>query len=183
MFGRYFGGAKAVFGRYFRGAKGDYECGRYQPRVQMVFRFRLQKLMDLRRRTRDQRRADLGQAYEAEQVLQRQQQQLLAEIEQLKTHMRQTARPGEVAVDQLLGAHRYELLLQSQRTLLAQRTDQVTQEVERRRQLLLEAEKEFRVIEKLQEKLQSRYRQETEKQEHRRLDEVALMGRQDEESF
>lgn len=141
-----------------------------------MFPFRLQKLMDLRRLARDRRRAELAQAYEAQQILTHRRDDLRAEIRQLKLEMRQAARPGAVAVDQLLKAHRYQLLLQAQLQVLQQQSGQVAKEVERRRQSLLDSEKDFRVIEKLRERLQTRNRQKMEKCQQRQLDEVALRG-------
>jgi flagellar FliJ protein len=147
-----------------------------------MFHFRLQKLMNLRGLTRDQRRAELAQAYEAENLLQRQRDELLATSGQIRSAMRQASRPGEILVDHLLSTHRHELVLRSDLVVLEQQTNQVAEEIERRRQALLEAEKEFRVIEKLREKLKTRHRQETEKQELRQLDEAALLRVQSEET-
>ena len=140
-----------------------------------MFHFRLQKLMNLRGLTRDQRRADLAQAYEAENLLQQQRDELLATCEQHRHAMRQASRPGEILVDHLLSTHRHELILRSELGVLDQQSQQVAEEIERRRQALLEAEKEYRVIEKLREKLKTRHRQEIEKQELRQMDEVALL--------
>ena len=147
-----------------------------------MFHFRLQKLMNLRGLTRDQRRAELAQAYEAENLLQRQRDELLDTCEQVRNEMRQASRPGEVLVDRLLSTHRHELVLRSELVTLEQQSNQVAEEIERRRQALLEAEKEYRVIEKLREKLKTRHRQETEKQERRQLDEAALLRIQSKET-
>ena len=129
--------------------------------------------MDLRRASRDQRRVELAQAYQAEQLLQAQCQQIVHELEQLRDSVRQAAGPGEVPVDQLLSTHRYTLLVRWKLQSLHERRGQVQGEIERRRQALLEAEKEFRVLEKLKAKLASRDRDRAAKQETRQLDEFA----------
>jgi flagellar FliJ protein len=141
-----------------------------------MFQFRLQKLLELRRLARDQRRTELAKAYEAENILGQQREQLLTACQQVRDTMRHASRPGKVSVDRLLSAHRHELVLRSQLAALEQQSRQVLEEVQRRRQMLLEAEKEYRVMEKLRERLQERYRRETDKQELKQLDEIALRG-------
>ena len=83
-------------------------------------------------------------------------------------------RPGSIPADQLLSAHRYQLLLRSRLRILQQRNEQVGTEIERRRQLLLESERDFRVLEKLREKQRTQHQRELAKREWKQLDEVAL---------
>jgi flagellar export protein FliJ len=74
-------------------------------------------------------------------------------------------------------------VLRSQLAAFEQQSSQVAEEVERRRQALLEADREYRVIEKLREKLRQRHRMETERREQRNLDEVALRTNPSEEAI
>lgn len=139
-----------------------------------MFQFRLKYLLQLRRTARDHRRTELAQAYQAEQVLKGQMEDLLREQQQLEQTIRDVTQPGSVPADQLLSAHRYQLLLRSRLRTLQQRNDQVGKEIEHRRQLLLESERDFRVMEKLREKQRTQHQRELSKREWKQLDEVAL---------
>lgn len=140
------------------------------------FRFRLETVLKLRRAERDERRQRLAEAFEAQRVLRNHQQELSEEIEQVHARLREGAQPGQVNVDDLLGVHRYELLLRARRTQLQQQQARVEAEVERRRQTLVEADREVRTLEKLEEKQALAHRRNEERLELKQLDETSQRG-------
>lgn len=137
------------------------------------FTFRLATLQRLRENLRDERRSQLADAYRADEILQEQEQRLAQEQACLSAALREAAAPGEIEVDRLLSDHRYSLLLIAQQRHLSQQRQAVGEEIERRRQLLIEADREVRVLEKLKEHQLQRHRDEENRQEIKQLDEVA----------
>jgi flagellar protein FliJ len=139
----------------------------------MKFKFRLATLLRMREATRDQRRGALAEAYRVDELLRRQLDATGNELEQLKGHCRRAVGPGEVDVDRLVEAQRYELTLRRQQAHVLGQREVVAGEIERRRQALIEADREVRVLEKLREKQADAHRCAEEYREARRLDEVA----------
>jgi flagellar FliJ protein len=140
------------------------------------FRFRLETLLRLRLADRDARRADLAKAQRAEDALVAQAAALAQEQQETVDLSRRLASPGAADVDRLIAAHRYELVLKARSQQLAGQIEQVRAEVERRRAVLVEADRQVRVLEKLREKQQSAHTQREEKQEQKVLDEQATIG-------
>ena len=145
-----------------------------------AFQFRLRTVLRLRIATRDERRAELGRAQRAAEVLSEQQTKIAADAaanhESTRRLMtaRTTASDG-VSVDGLLNAHRHALVLKAQTAQVAQQQQQVAAEIARRQSTLVEADREVRVREKLRERQQSEHEQLALAQEQRELDEVALV--------
>ena len=138
-----------------------------------TFKFRLETLLKLREAARDECRAKLGEAVQAEQVLQRQMSQVAFELSTMREQARTSGRVGEVNVDLLLSAHRYELLLHSQHQQLDAQAQQVAEEIERRRQVVVEADKQVRILEQLRDKQRAEFEFAERRQEMKNLDEVA----------
>lgn len=136
------------------------------------FHFRLQGLVALREAARDEKRAHLAQAWEASEKLREEAERLDQELVDLRTFAVRSA-SGSVSVDRLVEAHRYELVLRAQQQHLAGQRQLVAAEVEKRRQALVEADQEVRVLEKLREAQQERHRKAEDRVEMKRLDELA----------
>ena len=79
-------------------------------------------------------------------------------------------------VDLLIASHRYELVLKAQAQQLAGQIEQVRAEVARRRQILVEADRQVRVLDKLRERQQAAHNLREERREQKLLDERALIG-------
>ena len=141
-----------------------------------AFRFRLDTLLRLRIAERDERRADLAKALRAEELLHEQQRQIESEQAEVLAARRQRSAPGEANVDFLLENSRYLLVLRSRRQQLSQQIAQVAAEVERRRQAVVEADRQVRVLEKLRERQLQAYRQVQLREEIKQLDEAATIG-------
>jgi flagellar export protein FliJ len=137
------------------------------------FKFRLATLLRLREAARDERRAELAQAYRADEIIAKEQQRLKRDLKQLETRGRRASAPGRLDVDQLLEVRRYGLLLRSQQQEAGRQRQAVEAEIERRREALVEANREVRVLEELRRKQQERHRLEQNRQEIKNLDETA----------
>ena len=137
------------------------------------FTFRLETLLKLRQAGRDERRAQLAQAYEAERVLQQRKEDLDRQHQQIVTRVRQASQPGPVNVDVLVNSQRHSVVVAVQQKWVRRQVEQVVQEIENRRRLLVEADRQVRVLEKLRDKQSRRHREREEKLEMKQIDEIA----------
>jgi flagellar export protein FliJ len=88
---------------------------------------------------------------------------------------RQAASSGGVSVDGLLSANRHALLLKSQLAQLGKQQEQIAAEIARRQATLVEADRDVRVLEKLEEKQQAEHETRSLALEQRDLDEIAVL--------
>jgi flagellar export protein FliJ len=138
------------------------------------FKFRLATLLRLRELARDERRAQLAQAYRAQEILEERKRLLEQHLAELRRRTRLAAGPGEIDIDRLIEARRFEVVLLAERQQVDQKQEAVGQEVERRRQALVEANREVQVLENLRARQQERYRAEEHRRDVKSLDEIAL---------
>jgi flagellar protein FliJ len=138
-----------------------------------MYKFRLEPLRKLRVALRDRARVALAEAYRAEQVLTDSRAELARESAQLRELQRAAATGPYLDVNRLLEAQRYELTLASRSRELEKRTTLVTAEVERRRLALVEANREVRVLELLDDRRRRQFRRRAERIETIQLDEAA----------
>jgi flagellar export protein FliJ len=138
-----------------------------------TFRFRLATLLRIQEAARDQRRSELAEAFRAEQTLRERMQGLEQQFDELKQQYRQSGESGQVNVDRLIDVQRYELVLSVEQQLLRQHEAALAQEIEKRRQALVAADREVRVLEKLREKQHERHRADDERQQVKQIDEIA----------
>ena len=141
------------------------------------FKFRLSTLLRLRETTRDECRTELAQAYRADEIVEREQERLAAELAELENESRSAASPGELDVDRLLETRRYSSVLNAQRKHAAGQRDVIAEEIERRRRKLVEANREVRVLEELRDRQLHRHRDNENRLEIKALDEVAARPR------
>ena len=113
----------------------------------MRYKFRLETLRKVREARRDQARVALAEAFRAEQVLIDRRAELAAEGIALREVQRSAAAGRYLDVNRLLEAQRYELLLAARGQELAKQTALVAAEIEHRRQALVEADRDVRVLE------------------------------------
>jgi flagellar protein FliJ len=138
------------------------------------FRFRLESLLKLRLAERDHRREELANAYRADQVLQQRLASVREEIVDTQRLSKACSAPGTVHVDKLLHSHRYELILVGQLQQIHRQRQLIANEIDRRRQALVEADQELRILEKLREKHATAFAYHEHKADIRLLDEMAL---------
>jgi flagellar export protein FliJ len=141
------------------------------------YQFRLETLRRLRIAHRDQQRSALADAYRAEQILSERRAELAEEQSQLR-NMQRAAISGRYAdVNQLVEAQRYETILIANQQQLADQARRLADEVERRRLVLVEADRAVRVLDLLDERHRLEYRRQAQRLEVKRLDEVAMTRR------
>ncbi len=136
-------------------------------------RFRLATVLKLREAARDERRGQLAEAYQAEQKLRKRRASVEQELADLKS-LSGSASAGAVDVDRLLAASRFEAILRAEIGIIRQHESNLAPEIERRRQALVAADREVRVLEKLAETQHERQRQAEAAAQAKELDEVAL---------
>ena len=137
------------------------------------FHFHMEPLLKLRQARRDECRAALAEALRVDDVLQKQLDAAGREIDALREFCRQASAPGSVDIERLVEARRYDLVTQAQQQNIVQQRESVTAEIQRRRQALVEADREVRVLEKLRQRQAEQHRRDEELREAKRLDEVA----------
>jgi flagellar export protein FliJ len=139
------------------------------------YKFRLETLQKVREARRNEQRASLAEAFRAEQVLAENRAQLIIEEQALRELQRSAAAGRYLDVNRLLEAQRYELLLKAQSQHLAKQAVLLAAETERRRQTLVEADREVRVLELLDERHRRVHDRSEQQMETKRLDEVATV--------
>ena len=140
------------------------------------FRFKLATLLRLRENERDERRSRLAEAQQAEDIVNARIGEIDADLDRLREEAGQRSRPGRMDVDALMELQRYELLLKAERQAAVQQRDLVAAEVERRREALVTADREVRVLERLRATQQQRHRLAEERQQRKVFDEIATQG-------
>src|SRR5689334_13830827 len=138
------------------------------------FEFRLASLERLRIHTRDERRAYLAEALDAQRKLEERVLELENNLRALRKM--QTLGAGKVNVDRLLDAGRYEMLMRLEQQQAGQQLEAVKVEVERRREMLVAADREVKVLEKLEQTERARFDEEQRRREVKEMDEIASRG-------
>jgi flagellar FliJ protein len=139
-------------------------------------RFQLATLLRLREATRDKCRVELAEARRADEELRVELEQMMAERRRLEDECRRAIGPGAVDVDELVEAYRYAAALRAREERLRQERETLATEVDRRRQALLAADRDVKVLEKLRERRQAQHCLEEERQLAKQLDEAALQA-------
>lgn len=141
-----------------------------------MFSFRLQTVLRLRILERDERRGELAKALRAAEILEERRQQVVGEMQENQALSRKLAEPGSADVNRILQTRRYEAILKGSLAQISTQAKQVAAEVERRRQILTEADRQVRVLEKLELRQREEYERKELRQEMKQLDEVATSG-------
>lgn len=138
------------------------------------YQFRLATMQKLREAERDERRHRLAEALEAERVLLGR----IAELEQERADVSrqslQAVRPGLLDIDVVVQISRYELLVEAQLRGLEKRNEQLQEEIERRHDAVVEADRAVRVLEKLDDRWYAEHQRQQAKVEQQLLDEIGL---------
>ena len=137
------------------------------------YRFRLATLQKVREARRTQQRQALAEAFRAEQVLSESRVALTAEEAELRAMQRSASAGKYLDVNRLLEAQRYEMLLKARGQELAKQATLLAAETERRRQVLVEADRDVRVLELLDERHREEHSRRRQRTEMKQLDEAA----------
>ena len=138
------------------------------------YKFRLETLEKLRVARRDQQRVALAEAFRAEQVLEARRAEIRNEQQTIRAMQRSASAEPYLNLNRLLDAQRYELVLKAREIELTNLSAMLSTEIERRRLALVEADREVRVLELLDERGRRAHRKELARLETRELDEIAL---------
>jgi flagellar FliJ protein len=141
------------------------------------YRFRLAALQKVREARRTQQRQSLADAFRAEEMLAESRAALAAEEMDLRDMQRSASSGKYLDVNRLLEAQRYELLLKARGQELAKQAMLLAAETERRRQLLVEADRDVRVLELLDQRHREVHKRVQQRVEQIQLDEVAANQR------
>jgi len=114
------------------------------------FRFRLQSIVRLRERDRDEAADALRQALRAKQILEGQVSEIETERSQ-QNELRKATKMGSVDFQKIIDAQRYQIFLDSQVAELQGQISLIEQECQRRRVKLVKCEQAVRSLEKLEE--------------------------------
>ncbi len=142
----------------------------------LPYKFRMATLLRLREAYRDERRLQLAEAQRAEAIVERRIAHLEGDLRDLTNRCQRDLRPGQIDVDRMMESQRYELLLRAERQAASEQRRIVSEEVERRREVLMGADREVRVLEKLRERQLERHREDEVRFEIKLLDEVGIRG-------
>ena len=135
------------------------------------FKFRLATLVRLREAARDERRAQLADALRVQATLEGQLQDFEQQLREIRHS--QASPAGPIDVDKLLAAQRYEVVLHLETRKLRGQLATVAVEVDKRRQALVVADQEVKVLEKLRDRQHERYVADGELALTKELDEIA----------
>ncbi len=138
------------------------------------FHFRLATLLKLRESERNERRLRLAEAREAERILGERIAELENEREDISRQSRDAVRPGPLNLDRVVQTSRFELLVEAQLRAMQDRNNQLQEELERRHEALVEADRGVRVLEKLRERWLADYQRQQLKLEQKELDALGL---------
>jgi flagellar protein FliJ len=138
-----------------------------------AFRFRLTSVLKLREATRDERRAQLAEAYAAEDKLLGRRRAIESDLAGLSQLRQQRTATGPVNIDLFVTASRYEAVLRQELATIGGHLATLAAEIERRRQALMLADHEVRMLEKLRDKQRELHRQGEALLEIKQLDEIA----------
>lgn len=147
------------------------------------YRFRLATLRKLRESHRDELRGKLAEAYHAAEKLEEQQLAIGDEILVLQDTQRCATTGATTNINGLLEAQRYQAILRAQQGTLRDQSKMLSAEVERRRQNVIEADQQVRVLDKLDERQQLDHQQTLNRAEVRELDEIASRSKEVNQSW
>jgi flagellar export protein FliJ len=139
------------------------------------FHFRLDKVHRVRENTRQQRRIELLEAQQAEDQAAAQVAELQAELQSLREHLQSAGAPGELNLDDLRHAQRYEHSLRGELESAQIRRETLSAEVQRRRQALVEADREVKVLDRYEDKQRAQFRIDQARREARFCDDQAIV--------
>lgn len=116
----------------------------------MPEKFRLHSVLQLRRTHQDERKTELAQAIQAAQILQNQIGDVQQQLQEIEDQLR-TAATDRLDVDHLMAIRRHQATTRALLRQLEEQEQVVEQEIERRQNRLVEANREVKVVETLEQ--------------------------------
>jgi len=115
----------------------------------------------------------LAEAYQAERLLREQVESIHAEEAELQQIHRSSLQTDTADVNRLLDVQRYSAALKGQLATIQNQEKMLATEIEKRRQTLVEADQQVRVLEKLHERKLDVHRKQRQLAEAKTMDEIA----------
>ena len=141
-----------------------------------VFRYRLATMLQLRENERQRCHQELAAAQHEEERIVRELTKLKNELTNLQRRVQEASRPGRIDVDRLRNSQRYEQQLHADLQAWEEKHRAAADLVERCRQVLLEAVREVRTLEKHRELVHAQHTSHERSREIKRLDEQATQA-------
>ena len=139
-----------------------------------MFTFRLEPLITIRDNELKERQSELAKAYEERQIIEKDIQEIDRQLEEGIAAVRDSMQEGQtINVENLLGFRRQEMFLRAQQNDLFKKREVIDKEIERRRILVVAANKELKIVEKLKERRYEKYLEEENRAETKVMDEIA----------
>ena len=138
------------------------------------FKFRLHTMLTLALARRDRCRIELAETVARAREVER---QIAALDEELRTiSAGRAGRPGPLDVGRLLSQDRYGATLRENRAQCLHQLTVLSAEIDSRRELLLTADREVRMLETLRDKQRAQFTADERGREQRALDEIGARG-------
>ena len=137
------------------------------------FNYRLKTLHKLREIHRDEMQAKLTEATQAQVLLQQEIENVRQEANNLEASHRNLLSHSQADINQLLEFQRYLSVLRAQEATMLGQAEILEAESQRRRQTLVEASRDVRVLEKLRERQLAEHKKDELRAETKELDEIA----------
>ena len=137
------------------------------------YRFQLESLLHLRKAERDGVRRHLGKALEAERILSEQIAAVEADIVAVQEMQRKALSAKPCDVNHVMESQRYESILKSQQQVMNQQKETIETEIEKRRAAVVEADRNVRILEKLDDRKRQEYELQQKRAEQKQLDTIA----------
>jgi len=138
-----------------------------------MFTFRLEPLITIRDNALKECQAELAKAYHARQIVEETRLKFEKDIEESIQSAREMLESGTIDVTFLLTLQDHKTYRTAQLAKIAEDLKKIDEEIERRRALVVAANKELKIVEKLKEKRYEKYLEEENKAEMKVMDEIA----------
>ena len=139
----------------------------------MPFTFRLEPLISIRNSVLKEKQASLAQAFEWMRIIEEERLRLEQDIASNMQSAREMLHSGKIDANFLLGVQRLDAFLSPQLEKARLAIVLHEEEIERRRQAVLEANKDLKIIEKLKEREYEKYLVDERRKETIEMDEIA----------
>ncbi|MDR3181305.1 MAG: flagellar export protein FliJ [Planctomycetaceae bacterium] len=143
-----------------------------------MFKFRLEPLITIRDNALKEQQAELAKAYDARRQLEELQDTIKMQLAANAEEGRRLMQPGQaVDVNRLLGLRRQEMFLSNDYQQLTEQIKGVDEVIEMRRNAVMLANRNLKIVEKLKEKRYEKYQDEEQHKEAVLMDEIAGIRR------
>jgi flagellar FliJ protein len=138
-----------------------------------MFTFRLEPLITIRDNELKECQAELAKAYHARQIVEETRLKFERDIAESLQSARKMMESGTIDVTFLLTLQDHKTYRTAQLAKIAEDIKKIDEEIERRRAIVVAANKELKIVQKLKEKRYEKYLEEENKTEMKIMDEIA----------